>query len=137
MKPVDQAHLNHGQEGAENGDCFRACVASVMERAVEDVPHFCSKENESSWWDILVDWLDLEGWACVLVEAKNDADEPFRWPYFPNSVYYLAGGMSPRGFLHSVVYRDCKMVHDPHPSRDGIDPKTVHDLIFLFPKQPE
>lgn len=35
-------------------------------------------------------------------------------------VFYIAAGPSPRGVIHAVIYQNGKMVHDPHPSRDGI-----------------
>lgn len=50
--------------------------------------------------------------------------------YHPG-VHYIASGKSPRGdFLHSTVHLDGKLVHDPHPSRDGLDGEPT-DFEFV------
>jgi hypothetical protein len=63
---------------------------------------------------------------------------------FESSSYTIAGlhilsGQSPRrrddkAALHSVVARGCEIVHDPHPSRDGI--LTRKDVVLLVPLDP-
>jgi len=35
-------------------------------------------------------------------------------------VIYTASGPSARGVSHIVVYQDGKMIHDPHPSNEGL-----------------
>ena len=49
MKPVDQTILT-----APGGNCFAACVASILELPLADVPNFCSEER---WWNALQIWL--------------------------------------------------------------------------------
>lgn len=34
--------------------------------------------------------------------------------------YLFVAGMSPRGVMHQVIYRDGVLWHDPHPSHDGL-----------------
>jgi hypothetical protein len=42
------------------------------------------------------------------------------WVWIPRG-YHIINGLSPRGdFYHSVVGQAGKMVHDPHPSGDGL-----------------
>lgn len=41
--------------------------------------------------------------------------------WMPMGVLGVAAGPSPRGdFLHACVYRGKTLVHDPHPSRQGL-----------------
>jgi hypothetical protein len=40
MMPVEMI-VDHCPEEGRYGDCFRACVASLMELPAEAVPHFC------------------------------------------------------------------------------------------------
>lgn len=34
--------------------------------------------------------------------------------------YYLVSGDSPRGVKHICIYQDGKLIHDPHPTGEGI-----------------
>jgi hypothetical protein len=51
----------------------------------------------------------------------------------PDGEHYLAFGVSPRG-RHVVVMRNGKIMHDPHPSREGIGSA---DQIFPTVRTPE
>lgn len=43
---------------------------------------------------------------------------------------YIANGMSPRGLYHSIVAQGGEMIHDPHPSRAGIE-RVKDAYLFL------
>lgn len=43
----------------------------------------------------------------------------------------LVAGKSPRGVMHQVVYRDGRLWHDPHPSRDGV--LDVQEVLAVRP----
>lgn len=114
MKPVDQTIF-----GTPHGNCFAACIASILELPIEEVPNFIAEGDR--WWDAAKAWLDERGYALLWV--KHDA---VRCGYLdPNPLidaghYFIVCGTSPRcDSLHSVVNHYGKMVHDPHPSRDG------------------
>lgn len=98
MKPVDQSLLVD-RDG--HGDCLRACVASILELPLADVPDFALFGPN---------WM----WALVAF-AECDFDT-----YGEHSGVFIANGPGPRGTRHSVVYEDYAMVHDPHPSRAGL-----------------
>lgn len=110
MKPVDQTKFvdhvpNDDPEAA--GNCFQSCVASVLELALDDVPHFAALPA-ATWWGSFVDWANAAGYDVV---AHDDAPDGFA----------ICSGRSPRGaFYHAVVVEDGVIVHDPHPSRDGL-----------------
>lgn len=44
--------------------------------------------------------------------------------------YYIVNGRTSRDTEHSVVYKDGKMVHDPHALRDGLT-KITSTWAFL------
>jgi hypothetical protein len=98
MTPVDQSLLvaEHG-----HGDCLRACVATVLDLSLWEVPDFALFGPN---------WM----WALVMF-AECDFDGPF-----DHTGVWIANGPSPRGVRHSVVYDDTGMVHDPHPTRAGL-----------------
>ena len=105
MKPVDQTKLHNPPI---NGNCANACFASILEINIEDVPCF-EDMDENQCPPALSEWLESLGFYRIRFE------EPI---FFPG--YYIVNGISPRGHLHSVVYKGPEMVHDPHPSRAGI-----------------
>lgn len=121
MKPIDQTIL-----APPNGDCLRACVASVFELALDEVPHFCG-DHRACWFEALRDWCRQRGFNPMLIHPDVLRDDP--------RGVCIVSGKSPRGdWLHSVVYRDGALAHDPHPSRAGVPSAT--DVLFFVPLDP-
>jgi hypothetical protein len=111
--PVDQT-----THGPTTGNCFSACVASILELPISEVPFFMAPEQ---WWPPFVEWCAMRGYDAV---------------YFPNTEYVplgysIVGGPSYRwpGKLHACVALDGVVVHDPHPSKLGLP--EVQDFIVL------
>lgn len=134
MTPVDQTHLYEPDDPAKYGTCLTAAVASVLDLDHDTVPHFAHPDRFTdkthfalhevdavfqglapmNWIDALPVWARMMGWKAV-------------WETVPEEVpdgYCVGSGDGPRGARHAVV---CEMdggvptvVHDPHPSRDGL-----------------
>lgn len=116
MKPVDQTTF-----GMPNGNCLSACIASLLHLRIDDVPTFCKHDD---WWERLTAWLKERGYYPMIVRHTDE--------WAPDG-YHILSGKSPRGdFQHSVVARGTNVVHDPHPSRSGIE--TRQDIIVLVPR---
>lgn len=110
MIPVHQTTF-----GRPDGNCFAACLASVFEIPVAVVPNFCAGDNPD-WMSDCNAWLRPMGFYLISVALPGDVEEG----WFPEG-YHLMSGRSPRGdFNHSVVGFKGRMVHDPHPSGEGI-----------------
>ena len=116
MKPVRQTIF-----GKPDGNCFQACVASLLEVPLEEVPSFTEK-----WWLELEAWLESRGLAPLLLT----------WPlakgsYFCLDTHYIACGLAGRGLRHSVIYKNQELIHDPHPDNTGLveEPDTV--ILFV------
>lgn len=120
MIRVDQT-----QFGSPHGDCFRACIASVLELELEDVPHFCDGNN-SRWLLDLEEWLRPRGLAPIIVQAKG-------CPAL-EGVISLGSGPAARGVRHSVVVEGTETVHDPHPDRSGL--LETEDYLFFVAVDP-
>ena len=129
MIPVTQTKLHIPDK--QNGNCMAAAFASILEMRIEDVPcfedmpaHGEGTSKKASWWNTLNTWLLSLGF--LLIEPPKT---------FPG--YFIANGLSPRGFEHSVIYKGTKLVHDPHPSNDGISEITsAWALLPLDPHAP-
>lgn len=115
MKPVDQTKF-----GYPEGNCFSACVASLLELDLSEVPFFMGRED---WWEAFARWLYPRGLYPLHFPMRVDGLGP------PG--LYIAGGASPRDpqYMHAVVARGREIVHDPNPSRLGL--VSIEDVTLL------
>ncbi len=133
MIPVNQKFLQEPDNGSI-GDCWRACIASVLELPIDDVPHFGELDVRIGMKMQLLllheHGLTLysmygEGSMSNHPEMQKDDHE-----------YYFAIGPSPRdkNVNHQVVCHKGKIVHDPHPDKTGLA-GISHFEILLKLKQ--
>lgn len=124
MKPVDQTVFT-----VPGGNCFSACVASLLEIPIDAVPYFMGDKppgEPEDWFGRLLDWLRPRGYWAIPLPVGNG------WK--PEGLCILSG-KSPRGdYDHCVIARGLDVVHDPHPSRAGI--QTMVDVVVLVPLEP-
>lgn len=113
MKPVDQTIF-----GDKKGNCFAACIATILEVPLESLPNFAVEFTGDDWAERMAEWLmEHLGVSVINVEVKDEAS----CLRCLNGVEHVVGGKSPRGdFGHCVVAVGGKVVHDPHPSRAGL-----------------
>lgn len=122
--------LHYRPDIGGGGNCTEAALASLFAVPLAQIPQFHPMRNEledpsvvGEFWNNFDDWIDAQGYMPV----RFDHDP--KWPCL-----YLASGLSSRGCLHMVVYRGGELVHDPHPSNEGIE--SVEDTWVLIPKDP-
>jgi hypothetical protein len=120
------------------GNCLQACIASVLELPIEEVPDFCGPtENQSgydtAWFDKLLMWSRHRGVALAHFWLED------QWPIV-NGCWGIVVGKSPRGEIHHAVVCRAKhnygvthlnYVHDPHPS-GGFLVGNPTNCILLF-----
>lgn len=123
MNPIDMTVM-HDPDNGKIGDCFRCCVASILELPANEVPHFMDYPwdgpDPGQWFGTLNRWLGQFDLAYV----EHETNETYKWDwaaYKANGFecYHVLSGRSPRA-LHSTVGLNGVMVHDPHPSRAGL-----------------
>lgn len=119
MKPILQTKLSN-KEGTISGNCFRACISSILEIDIDLIPVF-EDMKAGEWHQPFMNFLDENGYefegTCHLhrLELLNT--------YEGIDGYIIVNGISPREWAkrgHSVIYKHGIMVHDPHPSGDGL-----------------
>jgi hypothetical protein len=125
MKPVDQLIL-HDPSNNKIGDCYRACIASILELNIEDVPHFMIQEPRQRIKSLL-QFLGEYGYTLYSVEGLVD------YTYPDENDYYIVSGISPKDskIKHAVIGYNGKIVHDPHPDKSGI---ISYDYSEIFLK---
>jgi hypothetical protein len=97
-----------------NGNCFAACVASILEWDLDELP-----DLDEDWGPVLKAYLGACGWDVRFVTGP------------PPAGYAIAAKRVRDGSIHSVVCRDGKIVHDPSPrpfARDE-DPTLLWTVI--------
>lgn len=108
MKPVFQTKF-----GKPEGNCFAACVASILEASLDDVPHYMGKDWLQQWNAFLAP-RNLGLFCLELPEGTA----PPGWS--------ILSGLSPRAkalgedWMHAVVAFNGIVEHDPHPDGGGV-----------------
>lgn len=126
MKTIDR--IKQTEFGYGNGNCWQACIASMLRMKLEHVPHFA--KNMDSWWEDTQKWMMDRN--MFLIEVTN-RDETYS--HIPNGIHCILSWKSTRGdFAHSVIGRfmDDKIYYefDPHPDETFLDGKVEH-ICFI------
>lgn len=127
MRPQHQLVLG-GTTGPveERGDCFRACVATLLEVDAATMPNFCAAWPSDEWAKRTNEYL-AERFGLVIVSLADRA-------WAPHDLLSITSGMGPRGHMHSTIYNGDGLVFDPHPSGAGL--KTVREHEFFVAADP-
>lgn len=161
MIPVRQRIVAAGNSAQVPGDCFKCCIASVLELPYEEVPHFVAAEwqvdagcgegpQKRDCYTSLNDWLLRGGWPLVYVhrtyyvqpspKGEPGKDVPY-WDYllkqshphqrFPG--YWIASVLSSNfpNTTHAVVMLGSEVAHDPSPRTRRAPYVFVGDGFFL------
>jgi len=106
----------------KNGNCLAACLCSILELDIKDVPNFC--EKGAGWFRDCNNFLRKFGLSLLAIDYNiiNRTQSEYDYPY-------IVQGLGPRGFYHAVVYRKGTMVRDPHPS--GLGLTSFNDVIVF------
>lgn len=119
MTPVDQDRFFDAEAGTR-GNCMQAAFASLLDFPLRAVPNFAEMPSHE-WHENLFRWLGFLGLDVENVYPPGAAP----------SGYAMASGLSPRGVLHMVIVKDGELVHDPHPSRAGV--QTIECYWTIVP----
>lgn len=120
MIPVDQTLFG------KNGNCWAACIASILEVPLEGVPNFCALPG--NWLEKAEEWLRKHHELTVLgFRARGEGAF-----YCRPALHHVMSGPGPRGLLHAVVGFQGEMVHDPHPSRNGLIEAEEYEFLIQY-----
>ncbi len=140
MKPVKQTKF-----GPVEGNCFAACLASLLEVEIDTVEIDMSANK---WFDSVQEWLKPRNLFFLEVRIDVAVKYPF---YAMNGIYCIMSGKSPRVFDGHPETNHCvvgminsltgglvshDMIHDPHPDNTYIRDGTLWGLGFLCKLDP-
>lgn len=124
FKPIIQTIYGQNPDGSLKGNCFTACIASILGLSIEQVPYFMASTQRVQI-KIANNWLKQFNLKLKMI------------PYPTNlqiSNFCLARGRSPRNprYFHMVVWKDNKIIHDPHPDQTGLVGNPTHLIYFTI-----
>lgn len=105
--------------GQPDGNCFQACLASIFEIPIDDIPTFGGDDNPKTGWYYQFEEWSIDRFGLQPIDLMAQASGEL-WFWIPRG-HHIINGMGPRGLMHSVVGRDGKMVFDPHPDDAGLE----------------
>lgn len=110
MIPVMQTKRGgSGVPPEERGDCLAACLASLLEVPIEDVPIPHGDDDGPHWWDLTQAALRPHGWRCVVADRRIYPDG--YWLAFVPSRNLRRESGEPES--HVIVMHDGQVAHDP------------------------
>lgn len=116
MTPVEQTrlHIDSPAGVIQKGNCYQACIASIMDLPLDSVPNFIEYED-NVWYKVFLDFIEEQGYEYSWQNASEGVPEG----------YAIGSGISPRArkdkrINHAVVVLNGVMVHDPHPDKTGV-----------------
>ena len=124
MKPVDQTIVDK-----EIGDCTRACVASILELPIDDVPNFIT--FGATWFKVFWPYLQTFGYDYYGTGWIKGEDRPHGIVLKDSHSIdgYVIASVPSRTFDevgHSVVMNlEGVVVHDPNPNKAWQDINVV------------
>jgi hypothetical protein len=144
---------NSNGDQVVNGNCYPTAIACILGIPPTDVPNI-----ETLWdvgvsfaYEVMFKWLHEKGYKLrdVAMEYSvfHDGSEKIKNTnneYYLSKLsveqkdglraelkdrFYLVSGKSPRGIYHVCVYQNGIMVHDPHPTGEGIVTEEIFEVI--------
>lgn len=122
MIPVFQTKFEN------DGNCYAACLASILELCLEDIPDFPNIYSEDEWFEKCRQWCRARTGMDILKITFPNNNHGFFMPG------YCIGVGKVEGFYHAVICRNGKVVHDPFPGEPNM--KTIeyaHIFVVLDP----
>lgn len=139
MKKVMQTKTGLG------GNCEGATIATLLGLELSEIPDFwegCDietpalPENGVIYQQNLNNFLEKYGYKMLnLGVPRYPSDQTIEWVQDISKhlgVKHLVAGISPRGYMHSVIYENGELWHDPHPEGGGVIPCQLCLLIPIF-----
>lgn len=137
MIPIMQTKFTN-EDRSVRGNCMAACVASLIEVSIGEIPAWEDMGSDGSWGDSFNRFLEEHGYShegmIVQIDFSVDWWSALLEMCLGIDGYFIVGGESPRPQSttgHAVIFKDGAMVHDPHPSGTGI--LTIKEVYMIEP----
>lgn len=123
MTPVMQTRFG------VRGNCLSACVASLLGVSLAAVDFSCVDYPEGRWCDALGALIKPFGYVHVFVADRSSDVEAL---HIAHGLRHCCDSDDAIAMTHACVYRDGKLIHDPHPNSLGLERVTSISLLVPF-----
>lgn len=133
MTPHPQK-FRHAPEHGVWGDCWRACIASLLDLPLEEVPHVLDQGVEIDVGrPALHAWLKPRGLSTFMFPMSGSLQEVLTaiGEWNPDAFYMLVG-KSRTGCNHIVICRGNEIIHDTGITQPGIIGPCIEDDTYFW-----
>ena len=110
MKPVYQTRFGGSDAPeAEQGNCMAACLASIFEVSLDEIPDFAGSITGGGWFFRLQEWLKVQNLSLLMLPAS-----PFDLPTGYAMAAVLSRILAKPEDGHMIVVKNGLPVHDPN-----------------------
>lgn len=104
------------------GNCQAACVASILEIPIDDVPNY----HGDGWWDKWQEWA-YNNYRCRFIYWENEL------PNVKDFAWWI-GEVIPYKTSHAVVFYKDEFRWDPYPGgpRRGFSINDVKSVVTIY-----
>jgi hypothetical protein len=124
VKAVNQTLFGKGV-----GNCFAACVASILEVPLESLPHFCV-DYPDPWYEHFLEWCDEHGVCAMTIDTTRETEQLVLQWCAGVALPCIALGDNARG-KHAVVLHRGGLCHDPNPNNGPEGLRSINFVVFL------
>ena len=127
------------------GNCEGATIATLLGLELSEIPDFwegCDietpalPENGIIYQRNVNNFLEKYGYKMLSLGVPRDPSErDQQWVTDISKhlgIKHIVAGISPRGYMHSVIYEMGELWHDPHPEGGGVIPCQLCLLLPIF-----
>lgn len=130
--------VSHDPANGTYGDCLRACIASILEKNAEEVPHFVHDDCELDELARRInEYLATQNLAPLFINfeasgllQRYDDVLSFMGDNFPGH-YFISNVDVGDGDYHVIIIRNGKIEHDPAWIRRSVKGSIQGRWVFL------
>lgn len=126
-----------GKQTDLGGDCFAACLASILELPIDGFPNFLASDYDGHWYNRWQAWL-YERYRCELIYWSTRDEMPD-----PSTLCWWVAGVMVGTTSHSVLFYKDEFRWDPAPESakrewtmdDVVDGVALFSIATIFNRQ--
>jgi hypothetical protein len=121
--------------GEPNGNCFQACIASMLECELKDLPNFM-EDGPDSFGGNLKEWENAMPFKLfdVRFEDKESRDFSIKDLLLIATIENMYTAKA-----HAVIMKNGEIIHDPMPEDKRANRKVSEPIYYtiFIPKEPQ
>ena len=112
----------HNPEEGIYGDCYRTCIACILNLQPKTVPNFAQLywDDNEKWDEENRKWLKERNLGIASIAFQQELSSLLEDLKKFNDIYFILTGRSRNNTNHAVVCYNGKIIHDPSIDNSGI-----------------